>query len=642
MPGRADAVDGKDETFLFKSLKSALWRGGLFAVGAFVIALLNPFDVTTWEEMRSHEVWERIQAPMVAGADRYGRDAITIVSINEETLAKTGFKRPFDMAMHGEILSDIVEAPRALAIDKNSSKRGSGRPPARQPDDPAKIPGSPKAVFIDLVLSTASAPDLDASVVARSLDERSHDERPKVCEAPSTTSGAAPQFTGPKSLLCYARTVAAYTNYSKWMDDRACQSDTLTKIACIQRHGGIPILFADETQGRKMGAKDTRLPAMRLLDEIAVTVPVFITLPEYPLIEQSEVRGSRRGPFVPPGDDERVRFTPATALYTAYCMAVGARTPECPKPPWLPVATPPAPVGDLHRSKNFIEPMDLLWATGGPSDHFYDVLRQLHPGAMAKGCSFDRGYGGAAKRFTERLFAGVHLGSIDPDCPYIHDLPYQDITAPDFGTQDAFDTLGGKLVLVGEEFHDSPDTINAAPNMALPGIYAHAMALDRLIAGRGGYRHPPRPLPSWLASWLDFNNVDVGIVLTVFVFFSLDRLLFLWIGFSRHPAGHGGPLEREAEDRTHWLWPWMRLLLRLLFPLATALAVWGLFRRQFEQSIVVVGGLAFCMVGEIAFASLVTWAVRRHARFVRLLRDTRRLFAPTPQAQAHHHHGEQP
>ncbi len=636
MPGRADAVEGKGESFLYRSLKSAFWCGGLFAAGAFVIAALNPFEIKTWEEMRSHETWERIHAPLVAGADLTGRNAITIVSINEETLARTGFKRPFDMATHGEILSDIIEAPRAAAIEqatKVARASGSAPQPTIPPSvPPAKVPGTPKAVFIDLVLSGVSAPDVDAPSVARTLDDQS-----TVCRAPNAASSKPPSFFGPKSLLCYAKTVAAYTRYADWRDDRACQSDTLAKIACIQRHGGIPILFADESRGRALGAKDMRSPALRLLDEIAVTTPVFITLPDYPLIERSEGHEARRGRFELPGEDERIRFTPATALYSAYCGAGGAPGADCRHPPWVPVSKIAVPIGVLHWSKNFTEPLDLQWATGGPSDSFLEVLRKLHPGAMTKGCSADRGFLAASKRFAERMFAGIHLAEIDPDCPYIHDLPYQDITAPDFGTKDAVDTLGGKLVLVGEELHDSPDVVNAAPNMALPGVYAHAMALDRLIVKNDDY--PRKPQPS--LSWLDFNSVDAGIVITVFVFFSLDRMLGLWIGFPRHAAKHGGHLDAEAAARSHLIWAWFRLTLRLMSPFAFAVGVLLLFQRQFEQSIVVVGGLAFAILGEIVVASLVTWAVRRKARFVRLFQDIKRLFAPAPEGQAHHN-GEQP
>jgi hypothetical protein len=629
MPGRADAVEWKAGSFLLNSLKSALWRSIWPALIAFSVAVLNPFEIKTWEEMRSHEVWERMHAPLVAGSDLNGRDAITIVSINEETLARTGFKRPFDMAMHGEILSDIIEAPRAAAIEQ-ASRAARGKGTAPQPVSPslppAKLPGTPKAVFIDLVLSGASAPDLDAPVVARTLDERS-----TACQAGQGAQSVIAHFSGPKSFLCYARTVAAYTRYADWKDDRTCQSDTLSKIACIQRYGGIPILFADESPGRATGAIDTRSPAMRLLDEIAVAVPVFISLPEYPLTERSEggATGERR--VDPPSDAERIRLTPALALYAIYCRTSGEPAKHCP------ASMDAVHGGGPNLSSGFRDSLDLEWATGGPPDNFIAVLRKLHPDALEKGCSADRGGWAALKRFAERLAAGIHLAHIEPDCAYTHDLPYQDIPSPGFQMQDAVATLGGKLVLVGEEFRDSVDVVKAAPNSALPGVFAHAMALDRLIVDQEKYRRPPVRY----VDWLDFNNVDAGIVLTVFLFFAIDRILGLWIGFPRHSGEHGGRLDREAEHRSHRLWPWVRLSARLLFPFVLAFGVWVVCRRQFEQSVVAVGGLAFAMFSEIAIASLIRWADRRQARFVRLFQDIRRLFAPAPERQAHHN-GDQP
>jgi hypothetical protein len=86
-------------------------------------------------------------------------------------------------------------------------------------------------------------------------------------------------------------------------------------------------------------------------------------------------------------------------------------------------------------------------------------------------------------------------------------------------------------------------------------------------------------------------------------------------------------------------------MIRLVFPLVLAGCVWLISKRQFEQSIVVVGGLAVGMTAEIGFESLLHWVSKRNTRFAVLGTDILALFTAVPDANSavtpkiHEHQG---
>jgi hypothetical protein len=606
--GAINSPNGRRPSVYRDYLLSAFRRGLLAAVGALLLALINPFNIKHWEAMRSQEVWEHFHAPLLNRSDQAARDEVSIVSLNEDTMDQLGLKRPLDMATHGMILGDILDLPAAGDVPSSGG---------RAPVDDAK---RPKAVFVDLILSQAAAPNGFASDIAATLDQT-----PDVCVAPEPASKGTPPLSGPKSFLCYAKLVASYTKYATWKSDKYCQSDIPSKINCIVKYGGIPILFADETRGREMGMADTRSQAMRILDEIAIAVPVFISLPNYPLFEHSGAQRNQEGKFEAPADDERIRLTPASAIYAAnYCME--ARQQEL---NWFAAreVKPAYPLKHFNcpdRTSRLLEPLDLQWASGAPADTFTTIVRRLHPGAMTRDCSSNVGPSAATAALLKMSLAGVHMGAAVPDCPYVHDLPYQDLSAGNFSINDAFVSLGSKLVLVGEEFRDSADIIVAGPNEALPGVYAHAMALERLLADGDNYPRAPHAF----MPWLDFNTVELGVVLTIFAFFFMDHLLSLMFGHPRHHAEHAG--HPRSEDARHRLRSWQRLMIRLTSPFLVAGAIWLCFPRQFELSVVVVGGLVVAMISEIVIGSFVRWSGKRSARFAKLWTDIRAIFKAVP------------
>ncbi len=103
------------------TLVRILLRASLTTMVALLMLALNPFGFTRWTQLRSHDLWERVQAP--AYDDTHGRDAVSIVYLDETTLRSASLARPLRLREHEMMLDDIVrpgragKAPEAVFVD---------------------------------------------------------------------------------------------------------------------------------------------------------------------------------------------------------------------------------------------------------------------------------------------------------------------------------------------------------------------------------------------------------------------------------------------------------------------------------------------------------------------------------------------
>lgn len=477
-------------------LARAVLRAAIAALLALLLACVNPFGLARWTEARSHEIWERIQAPLYADRHPIGRPAITIVSINEKTLSALHRSRPLDMATHGMILSDVIETPAAGQVDPF----GLG-------------PYRPEAVFVDLLLSRAASPEPPPGFIDFPT------EYAQICT------------TKPQSFMCYVSEVARYTRYDKWGKIPGCQSDTLSKLICIKLAGGLPLIFADESKARNIGEDDERPAAIRMLDKVAATVPAYIAMPDYPLIERPQSVEDAPGNVGTLSRGDRVTLSPAAALWAVYCMSDGPK--RCRIDPWTGQIGHALPPMGVEWSPAFEGDLDVKWATGGDQlqqdgkggwrrvpDPFVAALDRLHQNFRDSPCLAKRGWSGALYRVALMLFSGIHLRTIPRDCPYTHDVSYQDISAPGADLATLRMMLTGKLVLIGDEFKDSADIVDANPQGALPGVYSHAMALDILLQ-----KSPDEwSAAKHLTRFLDVTAFDAQFAFVTFCF----EFMFAW------------------------------------------------------------------------------------------------------------------
>jgi hypothetical protein len=202
-------------------LRKALGAGLARTVLTIVLLIFNPFDIDQWSSERSHDIWQRLYAPYYpqdgesiflksspvgdGTAKRAGLSHIGVLLIREDRLG--GSRRP--------TLNDVIDVLGDLNLGRSHYAQ-------------------PLAVFFDQSL------DLQLAVDAKALLP---DADPSSCSATGTDRD--------RRAACLVRRVAEATGYLGgdarigWGGDARCQSTPLSKLACIQRAGGTPIIYAD-------------------------------------------------------------------------------------------------------------------------------------------------------------------------------------------------------------------------------------------------------------------------------------------------------------------------------------------------------------------------------------------------------------
>jgi hypothetical protein len=441
------------------ALRTALSRALIF----LLIALLNPFEVMQWSEQRSRDLWQRVYAhryTLVARdqhGDASGRDRITVVYLDDETLHSLNQTRPIS----GGDLLDMIEDV-ALAGGEE---------------------GAPKAIFVDFLLTHSAPKGPSGAQMVAAIEGL----RPRCAARSRDDPGLSP-------FQCLLGGVAALTRYDRWKASPHCRDSNLATILCIRRSGGLPLMFADPRppSSRRKGAPispDEVSPALDALGTVAVTVPVAVDPRHYPLASP-QYSSARLG--------NAFRLFPAAALYAVHCDDA-------------PATCRGNPVGkDAQRlpawSKDYDDDVDVVWGIGG-ANRFTLMMDARHGGTLEQRCAPVKAKWSELAGLLARLLAsGVNLPEQRP-CGYANAIPYG-LLQSQIAQEDVARLLGGKLVLVGGQFRDSNDVVPAAPFGQVPGVYYHAMALDNLIERGAAYPRPAGPIagPVLDATWADALN----------------------------------------------------------------------------------------------------------------------------------------
>lgn len=444
------------------STAHALRKAGARTALAVLLAVLNPFGVRDWTEARSRENWQQLYAPYYAPSSesrqRVARDQIAIVLIDDASRNALANRRDIDSLDIAQMIEDVIEAP------------GPG--------------AAPRAVFVDLLLA-------DAAPHAMSHKDL-FDWRQPIVDA--CTLAVRSKIQSP--FRCLLIKVAEITAYERWKGDPKCQRNNLEKVLCIERAGGVPILFADPAPAAGGGegqAGETSVSriGMRALGDVGVAVPVDVDPREYPLVRRGGV------------NKESLTLYPAAALYAASCEREGCA---------------PSPIRSTAQgadwSPKFERDVDVVWGVDIPTASrdserpFARMLRRLQ-GDTAVCRPWPRGPWALVRRFVQLATAGI-VTPVDAACAYTDFMPYG-LLQSGITQEETRQALGGKVVLLGAHVLGDNDLIVAAPYGALPGVFLHAMALDNLMQRGPAYpKAPVRLVPGLTLT--STNVIDLAAV----------------------------------------------------------------------------------------------------------------------------------
>jgi hypothetical protein len=434
------------------TLWKVLFRAGLQAALVLGVLIVNPFDVTRWTGLRHHDLWERIQAPSYR--DDIGRNAVSIVYLDEQTLADAGWARPIKLRQHEAMLDDVARTNRP----------GEG----------------PEAIFIDFAFDGAAS-QAEAAAAEQPYGVADLD----ACARASDSIPAGQPGAG--RFRCYWIKVASLTHYPQWADDPTCSSNDLARLLCIRRSGGIPIIFPT---GEKPEAGAGASPALTALSRVAlVTSADMSSAHEYWLVSPDRLAERQNQPF---------HLSPAAALYAVFCYD---EPHSCRSSP---VGAPG--VGAPEWTKAFERPVQVRWGLG-TDDAFTQRQQFRHSGALAQRCIVGQGWLGGAKEAGKLSAYGLKGPQRLLGCAFTHATPYVDFDSARITDRDLNDIVTGKLVLIGGQFSDSNDWVSAPPHGQLPGLYYHAMTLDNLIKYNSHYPAAPRPFLIFPSGWADVITV---------------------------------------------------------------------------------------------------------------------------------------
>jgi hypothetical protein len=274
--------------------------------------------------------------------------------------------------------------------------------------------------------------------------------------------------------------VAKATNAAAWKDAPGCQADPLTKIACIEASGGVPMIFAKPSPDEL----DIFTDVQRQLDQVAVLAPALVNRNAYPMVTSYSFDAATAKARGVHGFD----ISPGLGLYAAYCLhqsdacgitefaGLKARAQAA-------IARSPQTAEDATGTFN--APLDVVW--GSRPDPAYLAMTKAVTGQPAPCRGFS---GGWLTRLGEQLadLRGPPTGARQ-ECPYALTLGYDRIVGG-LGLQqsDLQRLLAGKLVLMGGQFRASNDWVESPVQGEAPGVHFHAMAIDNLIEDGPNYR----------------------------------------------------------------------------------------------------------------------------------------------------------
>lgn len=500
-------------TALRKVSRAAVRDALVFAL----IAIVNPFDIVGWSEMRSHELWEKIQAhnyPFESDAQKGpARDNISLIYFDDASVRRQSGTKSLDSFGVLDLIDDI--SPPAL-----ENPVAAGIAERHEPDRPV-------AIFVDLLLDEA-APDgmnvadlLELAAMAptaKSDDARNCDRR-------------VPPKSGPalSPFRCLVLRVAELTAYHVWHGDARCDQNTLARLECIRNAHGLPIIFADARRPLESDALDKPLDptaAQEALTKVAIMSPVTVNQRDYPMVTPSDAAMRR---------NRRFQLYPAAALYAAWCFA-------SPSGKCAPVDM--ATIAASRWPESFDAPADVVWGIG-PQPAQPDDPAWLHDPTHLLATAQDPcapaqpGYLQVVRHMGQMALSGFM--KTPTACSYVRAFPSDIFQSGSFSTEDRQSLTVGKLVIIGGDFLSSSDRIPTAPYGSLPGVYLHAMVLDNLLERGAAYSKPPVTLVG------AFNRYDLVTMVVI-------MMVALVVGIARHKLASAATRRRRGPAHLRGFW----------------------------------------------------------------------------------------
>lgn len=395
----------------------ALLVSFLLAGSAYGVAKLNLFGLESASDELADGVYQRITAADY-GADRRGQRAISVVYLDESSM---------------EAMKGFGWTHFPPTYDQQTQMY----------DDVLSVGGAPPAaVYADYVYTGQG--------------------------------GANEGWPG------FLAEIAKATHASAWQGAPGCQVDPLTKIACIEAVGGVPMIFAKPSPAEVEVFTDVQ----RQLDQVAVMAPALVNAWAYPMVTSYPFDAATARARGVHGFD----VSPSLALYAAWCLrqanacgiadfaALKARAKA---------ALAGKPLTPIDVTGTFDAPLSVVW--GSRPDPAYLTMTKNVTGQDAP-CR--KPGGGWIARLGEQManLRGPGSGARQ-ECPYALTLGYDRIVAG-LGLQqsDLQRLLAGKLVLLGGQFRASNDWVESPVQGQAPGVHFHAMAIDNLIEDGANYR----------------------------------------------------------------------------------------------------------------------------------------------------------
>jgi hypothetical protein len=389
----------------------------LLAASAYAVAKLNLFGLESASDDLADGVYQRITAADY-GADRKGQQAISVVYLDESSM---------------EAMKGVGWTRFPPTYDQQQQMF----------DDVMSVGGAPPAaVYADYVYTGQGGPN--------------------------------------EGWPAFLASVAKDTNAAAWGGAPGCQADPLTKIACIEATGGVPMIFAKPSPGEI----DIFTEVQRQLDQVSVLAPALVNNRAYPMIVSYPFDAATARARGVHGFD----VSPALGLYAAWCLR---RADACGIADFAALkarakaALAGRPLGPAVVTGAFNAPLDVVW--GSRPDPDYLRMTKAVTGADAP-CR--KPGGGWIARLGEQMtnLRGPGSGARQ-ECPYALTLGYDRIVSGlGLEQSDLQRLLAGRLVLMGGQFRASNDWVESPVHGESPGVHFHAMAIDNLVEDGMNYR----------------------------------------------------------------------------------------------------------------------------------------------------------
>jgi CHASE2 domain-containing sensor protein len=551
---------------------AAARRATAEALAFLLLVLINPFEIVQWSEQRSRDIWQRIHAPRYVVLDKkrqpppplpgtaYGRKQITVVYSDDRTLEALGQTRPLSAFALIDMMDDVLYVG------------GEG--------------AAPRAIFVDFLLTHAAPPNTKGADLVSAIPSQS-----------AACAERRKQDPPLSPFQCLIVRTAEITRYKDWADDPFCRESNLATIRCILKEGGTPLIFADPRPPVRTGPP-LESPALDALSTVAAIAPVAVAEVGYPMVDPQRAADREQKPF---------QLYPAAALYAAYCYAAPS-----------PCDPTPVRLDDQARaawSWRYENPIDVTWGIG-PESEFTKMMDKRLAGSLKQRCQPAANQSAVGTLFR-LLTAGINTEA-KPPCVYTDAIPYE-IFQSSISQEDLASVLRDRLVLIGGQFADSNDIVDAPPFGALPGIYYHAMALDNLIQRGASYPEIAQPIVTGLdMTWVDMSTL-LAIFLVGFILALATRILLV------RRSGQAMSLSQTGADLGK------RFVIALIFALFLILILITMIGsvRLIPESFNLVAVTLVCLLGLLRLAWVAVDPVRvwllRHSAFVRFWS---RLFAP--------------